>query len=191
METMAMPVLGGLGSNYHLLVEVVVLFLSRPGDAHSPKAGRHAGGIEALNAVGVRVEFDRAIHSRGRGAVQFDASPNFVARLVGRQRNGNAPRGRIVSDRSLASRAPGALDPINPALELKLLFIVIGADQIDLLRHGHYDQAHGAGEEHREGNDNTQRPGVARGSHTGAYLAVSSRGPMNPVLSVSRRRPWE
>ena len=84
-----------------------------------------------------------------------------------------------------------ALDAVNLALELKLLLVVVGADQIHLLRAGHYDQAHRAGEEEREGNSDTHGPEIARGLHNDTQLAVSSRGPMNPVLSVSRRWPSE
>ena len=57
--------LGRFGAYDHLLFEVVVLFLARPRDAHPPKAGGEAAGVEALDAFGVGLETHGVIHARG------------------------------------------------------------------------------------------------------------------------------
>src|ERR1019366_7190353 len=83
------------GAHDHLLFEVVVLFLSRPGDAHSPKAGGEAARIETLSAVGIGRQLDGAIHARRRGTVEFDAAPDSEAGLLGRQGDRDGATGGI------------------------------------------------------------------------------------------------
>ena len=59
--------------------------LNRPGDAHLPKARAHPGDIDALNALGVGFELNRAVQAGSGGTVQLNPPANFMPGLVGRQ----------------------------------------------------------------------------------------------------------